>query len=79
MVNANDKKSNINENHTFDGGTIPDDAIEALARTLYPAMVAFFESEEGQRKFATGSEGESNGVYGEVADCVTVREVRAVR
>ena len=31
---------------------IPDDALEALARCLYPTMVAFFESEEGQREFA---------------------------
>ena len=31
---------------------IPDDALEALARCLYPAMIAFFESEEGQREFA---------------------------
>ena len=30
----------------------PADAIEALARRLYPAMVAYFESEEGQREFA---------------------------
>ena len=28
------------------------DALEALARCLYPAMVAYFESEEGQREFA---------------------------
>ena len=31
---------------------IPDDALEALARCLYPTMVAFFESENGQREFA---------------------------
>ena len=31
---------------------IPDDALEALARCLYPTMVAFFESDEGQREFA---------------------------
>ena len=30
----------------------PDEALEALARCLYPMMVAFFESEEGQREFA---------------------------
>jgi len=30
----------------------PASAIEALARRLYPAMVAYFESEEGQREFA---------------------------
>jgi hypothetical protein len=40
--NPNVKKSNA----------IPDDALEALARCLYPAMVAFFESDEGQREFA---------------------------
>ena len=28
------------------------DALEALARCLYPAMVSYFESEEGQREFA---------------------------
>jgi len=27
-------------------------AIEALARHLYPVIVAYFESEEGQREFA---------------------------
>jgi len=31
---------------------IPDDALEALARCLYPAMIAFFESDEGKREFA---------------------------
>jgi len=30
----------------------PADAINALARCLYPAMVAYFESNEGQREFA---------------------------
>ena len=29
-----------------------DDALEALARCLYPMMVTFFESDEGQREFA---------------------------
>jgi hypothetical protein len=28
------------------------DALEALARCLYPAMVEYFQSEEGQREFA---------------------------
>ena len=31
---------------------IPDDALEALTRRLYPLMVAYFESDEGQREFA---------------------------
>jgi len=30
---------------------IPDDALEALARCLYPAIVSYFESEAGQREF----------------------------
>jgi hypothetical protein len=30
----------------------PADAIEALARCLYPAMVAYFESDEGRKEFA---------------------------
>ena len=30
----------------------PADAIDALARCLYPAMVAYFESEDGQCEFA---------------------------
>ena len=28
------------------------DALEALARCLYPAMVDYFQSEDGQREFA---------------------------
>ena len=30
---------------------IPDDALEALARCLYPAILSYFESDEGQREF----------------------------
>ena len=30
----------------------PDAALEALARRLYPAMVAYFESDRGKREFA---------------------------
>jgi hypothetical protein len=30
----------------------PDEAIEALARCLYPAMVAYFESDQDKREFA---------------------------
>ena len=29
----------------------PDEALEALARCLYPAIRAFFESAEGRREF----------------------------
>ena len=31
---------------------IPDDALEALARCLYPSLVAFYESDAGRREFA---------------------------
>ena len=31
---------------------VPADAITALARRLYPAMVAFFDTEEGRQEFA---------------------------
>ena len=31
---------------------IPDDALEALARCLLPAIRSYFESEEGRREFA---------------------------
>jgi len=31
---------------------IPDDALEALARCLLPAIRSFYESEEGRREFA---------------------------
>jgi len=46
------KKSNAKETNATSGDAIPDDAIEALARMLYPAMVAYFESEIGKREFA---------------------------
>jgi hypothetical protein len=52
----------------------PDDAIKALARRLYPAMVAYFESDRGKREFAewqakqgakaTGRENESEKTLG---------------
>jgi hypothetical protein len=31
---------------------IPDAALQALARTLLPAILEFFEDNEGQREFA---------------------------
>ena len=31
---------------------VPADAIEALARCLYPAVLEYFESEQGKREFA---------------------------
>ena len=34
------------------GIKIPQHEIEALARCLYPKMIAFFESPEGQKEYA---------------------------
>jgi len=31
---------------------IPEHELEAIARCVYPVIVEFFESEEGQREFA---------------------------
>lgn len=31
--------------------TIPKEALESFARALYPDIIAFFESEEGQREY----------------------------
>ena len=41
----------VKEPNVKDENAIPDDALEALARCLYPMMVSFFESTEGQREF----------------------------
>ena len=38
--------------------TIPDTALEALARCLLPAIRSYFESDEGQREFAKWKVGE---------------------
>ena len=42
----------VKEPNVKEANAIPDDALEALARCLYPTMVTFFESDEGQREFA---------------------------
>ena len=42
----------VKEPNVKEENAIPDDALEALARCLYPMMVSFFESTEGQREFA---------------------------
>jgi hypothetical protein len=48
---------------------IPDDALEALARCLYPMMVTFFESAEGKREFAEWQARESTeNVPGGIAE-----------
>ena len=40
------------DSNVKDSNAIPDDALEALARCLYPTMVAYFESDEGKCEFA---------------------------
>ena len=39
------------ENNVKKSNEIRDDALEALARCLYPAIRSYFESEEGRREF----------------------------
>ena len=31
---------------------LPDDVVESLARLVYPDILAYYESEEGQKEFA---------------------------
>ena len=45
------KQAKINTT-TTNVSTIPDTALEALARCLLPAIRSYFESEEGQHEFA---------------------------
>jgi len=42
----------VKENNAEKSHAIPDDALEALARCLYPAIVLYFESDEGKCEFA---------------------------
>ena len=42
----------VNESNNEKSNAIPDDALEALARCLYPAILSYFESETGKREFA---------------------------
>ena len=53
----------------------PDDAIKALARRLYPAMVAYFESDDGKREFARwkAEQGARKATCGESAQGGEVR------
>ena len=40
------------DSNAKDSNAIPDDALEALARCLCPAIVAYFESDKGKCEFA---------------------------
>ena len=42
----------VKNNNVEKPNEIPDDALEALARCLYPAILSYYESDEGQREFA---------------------------
>ena len=42
----------VNKSDFEKSNAIPDDALEALARCLYPAILSYFESETGKREFA---------------------------
>jgi len=49
----------VKEPNVKKANAIPDDALEALARHLYPLMVTYLESDEGKREFAEWQERES--------------------
>ena len=42
----------VNKSDNLISNEIPDDAFEALARCLYPAIVAYYDSDTGKREFA---------------------------
>ena len=42
----------VKKNTVKKSNEIPDDALEALARCLLPAIRSYYESDEGQREFA---------------------------
>ena len=42
----------VKEPNVEKSNAIPDDALEALARCLLPAIRSYFDSDEGQREFA---------------------------
>ena len=56
---------------------IPDDALEALARCLYPAIISYFASDEGQREFDEwkSRQGNENIPGGEAESDEQVRRV----
>jgi len=59
----------VREPNVKKANAIPDDALEALARCLFPTMVAFFKSEEGKREFAEWQARESiENVPGGIAE-----------
>ena len=59
----------VRESIVKKANAIPDDALEALARCLYPMMVTFFESTEGKREFAEWQARESTeNVPGGIAE-----------
>ena len=42
----------VKESDKITLNVIPDDAFKALARCLYPAIVAYYDSDTGKREFA---------------------------
>ena len=53
---ANRKEPHAGEPRTDNGAMdIPDNAIQRIARCLLPRLLAYFESEEGQRELASGN------------------------
>ena len=59
----------VKDSNVKKANAIPDDALKALARCLYPMIAAFFESAEGRREFAEWQARESTeNVPGGIAE-----------
>ena len=59
----------VKEPNVKKANAIPDDALEALARCLYPMMISFFERDQGKREFAEWQSRESTeNVPGGIAE-----------
>jgi hypothetical protein len=52
----------VNALKKSDGVAPPDDAIEALARCLLPAIRSYFESDDGKREFAEWQEHQASEI-----------------
>ena len=61
----------MQENPRTDNGAmnIPDYAIQRIARCLLPRLLAYFESEEGQRELASGKSN-TTADHSDVSPCI---------
>ena len=65
------ERSPMQENPRTDNGAmdIPDYAIQRIARCLLPRLLAYFETEEGQRELASGNSN-TTADHSDVSPCI---------